>query len=190
MLYIIRHGRTDWNDQRKLQGKTDVPLNDTGRRMAKEAAIRYADVHFDICFTSPLQRAVETAEILLAGRNVPIIKDDRLIEMSFGIYEGMENGFDDASLPVHELFTDPGYDKRAEGGESFGELFRRTGEFLKEIQNLNGNILVSTHAIAMKGLLENLTPDSKGSYWAKHIGNCAVYVTENKNGNFSIPVEI
>ena len=74
--------------------------------------------------------------------------------------------------------------------EELSDVVKRTGEFLKEIKDLEGNILVFTHAIAMKGFLENLTPDSKGSYWAKHIGNCAVYVTEKKNGNFSIPVEI
>ena len=77
-----------------------------------------------------------------------------------------------------------------QGMEELSDVVKRTGEFLKEIKDLEGNILVSTHAIAMKGFLENLTPDSKGSYWAKHIGNCAVYVTEKKNGNFSIPVEI
>ena len=67
MLYIIRHGRTDWNDRHKLQGHTDIPLNDEGRRMAENAAEEYKDVHFDICYCSPLVRAKETAEILLRG---------------------------------------------------------------------------------------------------------------------------
>lgn len=179
MLYIIRHGRTDWNDQRKLQGKTDVPLNDTGRRMAKEAALRYADVHFDICFTSPLQRAVETAEILLAGRNVPIIKDDRLIEMSFGIYEGVENGFDDASLPVHELFTDPGYDKRAEGGESFGELFRRTGEFLKDtaepLLEKGLDVLIVGHGAMNTSIVCQRKNIPIEKFWDNNIENCRLF---------------
>ena len=70
MLYIIRHGKTDWNDRHKLQGRTDVPLNEEGRRMAEEAREAYRDVHFDICFCSPLIRAKETAEILLRGRDV------------------------------------------------------------------------------------------------------------------------
>ena len=88
MLYIIRHGRTDWNDRHKLQGRTDMPLNEEGRRMAEEAREAYRDVHFDVCFCSPLIRAKETAEILLRGRDVPIQYDDRLMEMSFGSYEG------------------------------------------------------------------------------------------------------
>ena len=79
MLYIMRHGRTDWNDRNKLQGQTDIPLNESGRRMAEEAAAKYADIPLDICFCSPLIRARETAEILLNGRNVPIRTDERLL---------------------------------------------------------------------------------------------------------------
>ncbi len=73
MLYIMRHGRTDWNDAYKLQGRTDIPLNDAGRRMAQEAAQCYREVSFDVCFCSPLIRARETAEIFLKGRDIPIL---------------------------------------------------------------------------------------------------------------------
>ena len=86
MLYIIRHGKTDWNVLHKLQGRTDIPLNDEGRRMAEDARRAYRDVHFNVCFCSPLIRARETAEILLRGRDVPILTDERLAEMSFGSY--------------------------------------------------------------------------------------------------------
>ena len=87
MIYILRHGKTDWNVLRKLQGRTDIPLNETGRAMAAEAAERYAGVHFDVCYSSPLVRAKETAQIILKDRDVPIYIDDRLMEMFFVIYE-------------------------------------------------------------------------------------------------------
>ena len=54
MLYIMRHGKTDWNAMRKLQGRTDIPLNEEGRQMAEHARTEYADIHFDICYCSPL----------------------------------------------------------------------------------------------------------------------------------------
>ena len=54
---------------------------------------------------------------------------------------------------------------------------------------MEGDILISTHAIAMKGILEYLTPGSDGAYWSKYIGNCAVYVAENRDGKFSVPEE-
>ena len=64
MIYILRHGKTDWNKRKKLQGRTDIPLCDEGRAMAREAAEMYADVHFDVCYSSPLSRARETETTL------------------------------------------------------------------------------------------------------------------------------
>ena len=98
MLYIMRHGKTEWNELRKLQGQTDIPLNEEGCLMAQAAHDKYINVHFDLCFSSPLKRAAQTAEILLNGRDVPIIADDRLKEMSFGEYEGTVNYAEDPSL--------------------------------------------------------------------------------------------
>ena len=90
MLYIMRHGKTEWNELHKLQGRTDIPLNENGRKMAREAGKRYREIHFDICYCSPLIRAKETAELVLEGRIVPIVTDDRLMEMCFGEYEGKQ----------------------------------------------------------------------------------------------------
>ena len=92
MLYIMRHGRTVWNMEHKLQGKTDVPLSEAGRPVVEQAAAAYRNTHIDVCYCSPLIRAMETAEIVLRGREIPIITDVRLEEMGFGICEG-HNGF-------------------------------------------------------------------------------------------------
>ena len=80
MLYIIRHAKTDWNELYRLQGRTDIPLNQTGIQMARDAGAEYREVHFDVCYCSPLSRAVRTAELLLEGRGVPIIRDERQLE--------------------------------------------------------------------------------------------------------------
>ena len=107
MLYIMRHGKTDWNTLGKLQGRTDIPLNDEGRAMAEKARTEYRDVHFDVCYCSPLSRAKETAEIFLKGREIPILPDDRLVEMGFGRYEGMEGVSTDPDCPISVLFQEP-----------------------------------------------------------------------------------
>ncbi len=130
----MRHGRTDWNERHKLQGRTDIPLNDLGRQMAREAGEEYRDVHFDVCYCSPLVRAKETAELVLSGRDVPIITDDRLVEMGFGVFEGIENSFKIPDCPINVVFQAPEkYTVPVEGGESLDELFGRTGEFLREV---------------------------------------------------------
>lgn len=133
MLYIMRHGKTEWNALCKIQGRSDISLNEEGRRMAEAAHDEYKDTHIDVCFVSPLKRAVETAEIVLKGRNIPIIKDDRLKEMCFGEYEGLKDSFKIPDCPINVIFMHPEEYKESIGGsETFDELFARTGEFLKE----------------------------------------------------------
>ena len=132
-LYVMRHGKTEWNAQHRLQGKTDIPLNEEGRRMAQTAREEYLDTHFDLCFCSPLQRARETAELLLRGRDVTIRTDERLVEMSFGDYEGLEYSFQIPDCPINVLFQDPAaYTESIGGAESFTSLFARVDSFLTE----------------------------------------------------------
>lgn len=179
MLYIMRHGKTDWNVMRKLQGRTDIPLNDEGRQMAREAGEKHRDVHVDICYCSPLIRAKETAELFLAGRNVPIVTDDRLQEMCFGVYEGVENSFQIPDCPVNLLFKDPAHYVAVEGGESFEELFARTGEFLREVvkpQLEEGkDILIIGHGAMNCSIICQVKGLELSHFWDCGIGNCHLF---------------
>ena len=176
MLYIMRHGKTDWNLKHKLQGKTDIPLNDMGRKMAREACELYKDVHFDICYCSPLVRARETADLVLAGRDVPIVYDDRLAELGFGIYEGEEEVFEKYDCPARELFFNPaGY--VAEGGaESLDELFERTGSFLEEVAfpqvEAGKDVLIMGHGAMNSAIVCRVRNVPRKDFWAEDIANC------------------
>ena len=88
-IYVIRHGETSWNVQRKLQGHKGADLDEKGVRLAEITAEALKDVPFAVCYTSPLLRARHTAEILLRGRNIPVIEDPRIQEISFGEWEGL-----------------------------------------------------------------------------------------------------
>ena len=88
MIYIIRHGQTEMNGAHLLQGRSDSPLNEAGIQQAKEARDRLKDVIFSYVFTSPLKRAVQTANII-APEVLPVV-DERLIEMDYGPYEGTD----------------------------------------------------------------------------------------------------
>ena len=141
MLYIIRHGKTDWNELHKLQGRTDIPLNESGRKMARDAGQRYKEINFDICFCSPLVRAKETAELLLEGRDVPIIEDDRLKEMSIGIYEAVENCFEREDIPVRTIFKEPEkYTEAFENAESALFVFELAAFVLARNNNAGWNV--------------------------------------------------
>ncbi len=179
MLYIIRHGKTDWNDKYKLQGRTDIPLNDEGRKMAEEAAKECRDINFDIAFSSPLIRARETAEILLKGRNVPIITDDRLVEMCFGVFEGTEKCYSIPNCPMTVFFKHPeDYTVPVEGGESLDELFARTGEFLKEKVDpelsAGKDVLIVGHGAMNSSIICQLKKLPVKDFWSAGIPNCGL----------------
>ena len=177
MLYIIRHGKTDWNEKRKLQGITDIPLNEEGRRMAAEAGEEYKDINFDVCYCSPLVRAKETAEIMLKGRNIPIIYDNRLREMGFGIYEGTENCFDIPDCPIKVFFFHPEeYKIPVEGGESLDDVFKRTGEFLEEVVKpqleAGKDVLIVGHGAMNSSIVSIVKGLKREEFWSTGIPNC------------------
>lgn len=190
MIYIIRHGQTEKNKANLLQGRSEHPLNETGIRQAQEAGEWFAEhgIIFDAVYSSPLERAKDTGRIAAGkGSNFWPHIDERLIEMEYGPYEGV-----DLRTPppeIIEFFSDFVHNPAPEGMEQLPEVTARVGAFLEEIRERAEaeEILVSTHAIAMKGALEYLSPDSGGSYWAKHIANCEVYVSRLKDGRFSVP---
>lgn len=90
---LIRHGQTDWNAQRRLQGSSDIPLNDVGRAQAKEAVATLSGYEWDAIVSSPLSRAAETADLIAAGLGLTVARHvPELTERSFGPAEGMQDG--------------------------------------------------------------------------------------------------
>ncbi len=180
MLYIMRHGKTEWNKKLKLQGQTDIPLSEEGIEMAKAAAKEYAGVHFDICYTSPLSRAKKTAELLLEGRDVPIVTDKRLLEMCFGVCEGAENYKEDRALPVNILFSSPEkYTDLPEGAESLDELLARTGEFLSKVAlplvNAGKDVLIVGHGAMNSSIYNIVNKLPREKFWSGKYENCKLY---------------
>ena len=190
MYYIVRHGQTEKNRQKLLQGRSDLPLNDAGRMQAEELSMFFEKegIRFETVYSSPLSRAVETASIACMNRN-EIVADERLLEMDYGPYEGL-----DLSNPPSEIkrfFSDFVHEPAPAGMESLASVVSRMGEFLEEIKGRNkGNVLISCHAISMKGALEYLSPEAKGMYWSKYIGNCAVYCFEETEQGYTVPFEL
>lgn len=177
MLYIMRHGRTDWNDIHKIQGRTNTHLNEDGIQMAKEAAKKYKDVHFDVCYCSPLDRARETAALVLAGRDVPIVYDERLVEFGFGTFEGTQDIFEKPDCPLYVFFFHPeDYTTPVEDGESLEELFQRTGDFLKEVVEpdlaAGKDVLILGHGAMNSSIVCQVKKRPVSEFWKDPIPNC------------------
>lgn len=130
-IYITRHGLTDWNIEGRLQGHEDSPLTKQGEEDALALSLKMKKYPIDIVYSSPLLRAFHTASLIFPNKK--IIQDDRLKEMSFGIYEGKQ---------VKDLLEDELYDNlwnhpekfdRIENGESYKEVKNRLLSFLDDL---------------------------------------------------------
>lgn len=190
-LYVIRHGQTVWNAEGRLQGCIDVELNDNGRELARQTGIKFADINFDRVYSSPLKRAYETASLIVGERNIPIITDERIREISFGCLEGHSVGeFFKDGCSYANFFIKPGSYIPPEGGETFEQVIARTGDFYRNvIMPLNDTcerIMVVAHGNANKGFIYNLEDtDSIDKYWGEGLqANCEadIYVSELKDG--------
>lgn len=137
MIYVVRHGQTDWNIEGRNQGHTDIELNQTGIAQARELARKLEEIQFDLVISSPLKRALKTAEIIRPGS---ILCDERIKERFNGELEGRT----DAASLVN--FSDPN-DTRY-GIEPLPLFRKRIREFWDEIlQKYKGkNLLIVTHA--------------------------------------------
>ena len=184
-LYLVRHGETSWNKEGKLQGRTDIGLNEEGRKVAEWTSEGLKDVNFDIAFTSPLKRARQTAEIILKDRNIPIIAENRLIEFSFGTYEGSyKSTWDDNMKNFFRKIEDY---VPTEGGESVEHALVRVNEFLQElIQNpkyRDSTILISTHGAALSAILTNIKKNPVPKFWEGGLHkNCGISIIEVTDG--------
>jgi hypothetical protein len=138
ILYLIRHGETDWNTVKRLQGATDIPLNENGEALARATCEGMKDIHLDLIFTSPLKRAYRTAELVRGERDIPIIKEERIREICFGDYEGLISRSEGYSIPDPDFkffFTKTDRYHTPPNGEPISLLLKRTGEFLEELKS-------------------------------------------------------
>lgn len=140
-VFIMRHGKTCWNEKRIMQGRSKNRLSKTGVAVTKEQAEAYANEKFDVIFCSPLVRTVQTANLMNAPHRVKIIKDDRLMEVDQGIFTGRKK----SSLTEEERALKHSRSEKC-GMESKESLWRRTEEFLGYLKSLNyESVLVVTH---------------------------------------------
>jgi alpha-ribazole phosphatase len=156
LLYLVRHGQTDWNIEGRYQGQTDLPLNAAGRAQAASLSQQLAGVAFTAAYSSDLRRARETAEILAAPAGLAVQLDRRLREINLGAWEGQLMAEIVSRYPAEwaERLRDP-LNARSPGGESVAEVARRTAEAAAAIVLAHpvGPVLVVSHGVALATLL-------------------------------------
>lgn len=152
-FFCMRHGLTEWNREKKLQGQTDIDLCDEGRDMARQWAESLAANEFHFILTSPLKRAVETAEIINERLGLPVHTDERLIEQDLGKWTGLTKAEMLADKKAVRKQENRGFGFTPPGGESRDEVLMRACDALLEFsEDHEGKVLVITH----KGVLKCL----------------------------------
>lgn len=187
-LYIVRHGETYWNRQNLLQGTADIELTEKGRELAGKLGEKLDDVEFDRIYCSPLIRAYETACLIRGHRNIPIIRDKRLEEISFGVLEGHDykEAFDNDG-DQSTFFTAPELYKKPAEGEDFYEVINRTGEFYKEViipaAKECERIMVVAHGTSNKAFICNMFDTPIEKFWGNGLqknGEADIYVYDGE----------
>ena len=188
-VYLLRHGETPWNREKRIQGSTEwIDLTEFGVEIAERTrdGMKKAGLSFDRIFTSPLRRALHTAQIVGEGFGIVPEQDARLREMGFGRYEGtfmLDGAFEDAN--IRACFKDPPAFV-PNGGESFDDVLARARDFFEEVlRPLEGKaqrVLVVSHGAFMRSLTRYVTGRALKDYWQGVQPNCCVHVVEISGG--------
>jgi probable phosphoglycerate mutase len=179
-LFIFRHGETDWNRERRLQGHTDIPLNENGRMQAQALAEKLRHLNPQVILSSDLSRAMETAEIANTHLNIPIHHTEHLRECRMGTPEGMLkedvlSHFGDSSWDRWISTKEEDQDFMFENGESKREHLMRMKKYIEEFLHTNTHferIAVSTHGGSLYRLLQHCvgSPETQPA-----MPNCALF---------------
>jgi broad specificity phosphatase PhoE len=171
-ILLVRHGETDWNLHRRLQGHSDTPLNDRGRQQAHALAAELAGEPIDAVYSSDLVRAHETARIVAERHGLEVTAIEDLRERHFGTWEGLHDDEIEARFP-----------QSASGvigdGETRESMARRVFDALQRIaeQHPDGHVLVISHGGPLRAVLRHCGVDG-----VERIDNCHVVRLEAGDG--------
>eukprot|EP00029_Vermamoeba_vermiformis_P011378 TRINITY_DN6242_c0_g1_i1.p1 TRINITY_DN6242_c0_g1~~TRINITY_DN6242_c0_g1_i1.p1 ORF type:complete len:228 (-),score=6.47 TRINITY_DN6242_c0_g1_i1:39-722(-) len=173
-VWLVRHGETDHNATKTVQGQSDVKLNDEGLRQAACVAerLKKESIPFDVIYSSDLSRAAETAKAIASQLNIEVHYDQRLRELNFG--EWQNKPLADILGSNTDVLKDPHH--KMGGGESYTELQNRVVECISEIakKHKNKHILVVTHGGAIKSYLCHILQIPLSNVWQITTGNTSI----------------
>lgn len=169
----MRHGETDWNLNRRLQGHADRPLNNTGREQARALAVELTDEPLDAVYSSDLSRAHETARIVAETHGLDVTELRELRERHFGTWEGLSDD------EIHERFPEEIANGTLGDGEPREGMNRRVLEALERIaaEHPGGTVLVVSHGGPLRAVLRHCEIDG-----VERVENCHVLRLEAGDG--------
>jgi len=187
-LYFVRHGETQYNVEKRMQGFCDSPLTERGIFQAKSVGKGLSHINFKAAYSSDSQRVLDTAKYAIGNQDIPLIIDPRLKEMNFGVLESLleEEIFKEHGNILEKLFSFKNLEVAAPDGESYVQLFTRTtnavGDIIKKHSLDGGNVLIFSHGITIGNYILQITQSDQ---YPVH-ENCSVSVVSYINGRSKV----
>ena len=175
LIYLVRHGQTDWNAVRRIQGRENIPLNEKGRQQAVKLAESFKDIMLDGIVSSPLDRAVETASVIASEKGLTVDIDKDLIERDYGDWSGHVIRQEDKK----DLFRDIGVNNMEPASEVEA---RMKGVMQRIAASGKKSVLCISHGAAINALLSALTGGNIGSGRTWLINTCINVIEADEKG--------
>jgi len=189
-LYLVRHGETESNKERRYQGWTESPLSKKGARQAEKAGFFLGGEKIAGLYCSDLKRAVNTARVIGAGSGLKPVITPLLREINFGQWEGLT--FDEIEATwgeeINRWLDDP-FHKSAPGGETLGEVCARMRSFLEQLEKnvpIGQRIAAVSHGGSIRALLYHVLNLDRESFWNLKIENASVSLIRKEGGRFKV----
>lgn len=186
-IYLTRHGQTLWNIEKRLQGRGNSSLTEDGIERAKELRDRIKNIHIDIIYSSPIERALNTANIIKGDKDIEVVTDDGLMEMCFGDYEGRITDEIMKENPSWNIGLIMKGDTKlsAPSGENLAEVRDRVSKTMDRIieENKGKTILIVAHGITLKALMYYFKDEEVNSEVMGQATLTKINVTENNDFN-------
>jgi len=180
-VYLIRHGQTDWNKEEIFRGRADVPLNDHGRDEAQALARYLEDVNVDACFSSPLSRARETAEIVADPHSIEVNIDEGFIDVDYGEWQGSPAAkVREKYAETYQRWIERPHHIKFPGGESLSAVRKRALASLDVIRvgYPDATVFVVAHRVVTKVVLCAVLGLGNAAFWRIRQDNCAFNIIE------------
>lgn len=188
-LILIRHGQTAWNDREIFRGRADIPLDPTGKVQARAVARRLTGFHIRKIYSSPLKRALETAETI--GEKLHLTPEviPNLIEIDCGIWQGLSCWAVQKRFPkLYQKWLTKPHQAKIPKGETLTQVRSRLNRMIRTIRKMHvrGDIIIVSHRIILKILILSALTLNDSYFWRIKFDLGGLSILELKDGKFNI----
>ena len=186
-IYLVRHGQTAWNREEIFRGRTDIPLDETGLKQAELAGEYLKEVEIEAIYSSPLSRALETAEKIARFHNLEVQPLEGIIDMSFGNWEGhAHQEIKKNDSETYRRWREEPHLVRLPGGESLDDVRVRSMSALDEVirKHPGKSLILVSHRVVNKVLICGILGLDNSHFWQINQDPTAINLIQCRNGKY------